>query len=190
MVFIDGENLCIRCQNMLKKSGYSPTPGRYYVQDSFIWFQNKDIYTPHDPLLAAAIPNRVGGYDPTRVIRAFYYTSVFGEDQRLRELEQTIWTLKMQPVVFKKVRKSEKAKGVDIALTKDMLVHAFQNNYDIAVLVAGDGDYVPVIEEVKRQGKRVILQFLNPNEGQNPRLKLTCDEYSYDPKPGGNSQAP
>src|SRR4051794_12186407 len=45
------------------------------------------------------------------------------------------------------------AKGVDISLTKDMLVQAFLGNYDIAVLVAADGDYLPVVEEVKRLGK-------------------------------------
>jgi len=28
------------------------------------------------------------------------------------------------------------------ALTKDMLSHAFRDNYEVAVLVAGDGDYV------------------------------------------------
>ena len=43
-----------------------------------------------------------------------------------------------------------RAKGVDIALTKDLLSHAFLDNYDAVVLVAGDGDYVPVVEELKR----------------------------------------
>ena len=46
------------------------------------------------------------------------------------------------PEVLKTIRPQEKAKGMDIALAKDFLSHAFLNNYDVAVLIAGDGDYV------------------------------------------------
>ena len=65
---------------------------------------------------------------------------------------------------------------MDIALTKDMLSHAFLGNYGVAVLVAGDGDYVPLIGEVKRLGKRVHLVFFE-GEGLNPKLKLASDEF-------------
>ncbi|MBV8549909.1 MAG: NYN domain-containing protein [Acidobacteriaceae bacterium] len=179
MVFIDGENLCIRCQEMLRNSGFEPIDGAYYIRDAFIWwFYNQNIDFPHDPLLACNISNHRGGYESINVIRAAYYTSMCGDDLKLEQLKERIWEIKMQPVVFKKTRKDGKAKGVDIALTKDMLVQAFFDNYDIAVLVAGDGDYVPVVEEVKRQGKRVVLQFLTAAYGLNPRLKLACDDYS------------
>jgi len=40
-----------------------------------------------------------------------------------------------------------------------MLSNAIDNNYEVAVLVAGDADYVPLVEEVKRRGKMVILCF-------------------------------
>ena len=38
------------------------------------------------------------------------------------------------PEVFKRKREGEKAKGVDIALSKDLLSHAYLDNYDVAVL--------------------------------------------------------
>jgi uncharacterized LabA/DUF88 family protein len=44
-----------------------------------------------------------------------------------------------QPHVFRRESKERKSKGVDITLTKDLLVNAFQDNYDVAVLIAGDG---------------------------------------------------
>jgi uncharacterized LabA/DUF88 family protein len=56
-----------------------------------------------------------------------------------------------------------------------MLTHAFMNNYDTAVLVAGDGDYVPLVEEVKRFGKRVVLHFFQ--SGLSEDLKLACDAF-------------
>jgi uncharacterized LabA/DUF88 family protein len=67
---------------------------------------------------------------------------------------------------------------VDIALTKEMLSHAFRDNYDLAVVAAGDADYIPLIEEVKRIGKRVHLWFFDA-PGLNPRLKQSADAY-YD----------
>lgn len=38
-----------------------------------------------------------------------------------------------------------------------MLVSAFTENYSTAVLVTGDADFVPVVEEVKRRGPTVVV---------------------------------
>ena len=48
-------------------------------------------------------------------------------------------------------------KGVDTLMAVDMLVGAFSGLFDIAVLVAGDADFVPVVEEVKRRGVMVAV---------------------------------
>jgi uncharacterized LabA/DUF88 family protein len=67
---------------------------------------------------------------------------------------------------------------VDITLTKDMLVHAFNDNYDAAVLVTGDGDYIPVVEELKHMGKSVYLVFFEDDgAGLNKELRLACDKF-------------
>jgi uncharacterized LabA/DUF88 family protein len=58
-----------------------------------------------------------------------------------------------------------------------MLSHAFNNHYDVAVLIAGDGDFVPLVEEVKHLGKRVLLIFFSEADGLNPALKLAADDY-------------
>jgi uncharacterized LabA/DUF88 family protein len=46
-------------------------------------------------------------------------------------------------------------KGTDVQLATDMLTHAFKNNYDVAVLVAGDNDFVGALQAVKDNGKNV-----------------------------------
>ena len=46
-------------------------------------------------------------------------------------------------------------KGDDIYLATDMLSFAYENVYDIAILVSGDGDFVPVIKKVQKLGKNV-----------------------------------
>lgn len=48
-------------------------------------------------------------------------------------------------------------KGVDSLIAVDMLTGAFDQIFDVAVLVAGDADFVPVVQEVKRRGALVGL---------------------------------
>ena len=169
MAFVDGENFTIRAQKVAQTNGLQLVIGENYQRDRFIWIPKRNAKRP----LAVGMVR----LQPTAV-RAMFYTSVAGDDQALEETRNYLWELGFSPQVFKKAKKEEKAKGVDIALTKDMLSHAFLGNYDVAVLIAGDGDYVPLVEEVKRLGKVVSLWFFS-QEGLNPRLRLACDEF-YD----------
>ena len=51
-----------------------------------------------------------------------------------------------------------KEKCVDIALAASMLYYAaLPNAYDIAIVVIGDQDFVPVLQHVRRLGKRVAI---------------------------------
>jgi uncharacterized LabA/DUF88 family protein len=61
-------------------------------------------------------------------------------------------------------------------MAKDMLSHAFLDNYDLAVLVCGDGDLVPLVQGVKRLGKWVIVAFFD--HCLNPKLRRAADEFS------------
>ena len=76
--------------------------------------------------------------------------------------------------MFKRSKTASKSKGMDIAIAKDILAHGFRDNYDLMVLFAGDGDYVPLVEEVKRLGKIVVIAFFE-EEGMNPDLRLASD---------------
>jgi len=52
-----------------------------------------------------------------------------------------------------------KQKGVDVRLAVDMISKAYQNDYDFAILLAGDDDFLDVVEEVKDAGKRVYGMY-------------------------------
>lgn len=110
-------------------------------------------------------------------LRALYYTSIAGADPLLTEVKKSLWQLGFNPHVFKKNSQSKKTKGVDITLTKDMLSHAFHGNYEAAVLIAGDADYVPLVEEIKRLGKLVYLAFVG-SQGLSPELRLSADSFT------------
>jgi len=64
-------------------------------------------------------------------------------------------------------------KGDDIHLATDMIVLATKNAYDTAVLVSGDGDFVPAVSAVQEMGKHVENFYFK--SGHSWHLKQTCD---------------
>lgn len=67
-------------------------------------------------------------------------------------------------------------KGVDTLLTVEMMEGCLRDTFDVAILFAADEDYVPLVEAVKRDGRRVVHAFLDvANHGR--RLRSACDDY-------------
>ncbi|MFX0019511.1 MAG: NYN domain-containing protein [Promethearchaeota archaeon] len=48
-------------------------------------------------------------------------------------------------------------KKIDIKIAIDIVSLAYENAYDTAVLVSGDGDFVPVVKKIKKLNKKVEL---------------------------------
>jgi uncharacterized LabA/DUF88 family protein len=46
-------------------------------------------------------------------------------------------------------------KGVDVKIAVDLLVGAYENMYDTAILISSDTDLIPAIQKIKRLGKEV-----------------------------------
>ncbi|MCK4697791.1 MAG: NYN domain-containing protein, partial [Dehalococcoidia bacterium] len=65
-------------------------------------------------------------------------------------------------------------KGVDIQLATDMITHSFKGNYDVAVLVAGDNDFVGALQSVKDNGKHVEVALFG-KESTSRRLRMVAD---------------
>jgi len=64
-------------------------------------------------------------------------------------------------------------KGDDIYLATDMVSFAYENKYDIAILVSGDGDFVPAIKRIQKLGKNVENAFFNVSSSNF--LKNVCN---------------
>ena len=62
--------------------------------------------------------------------------------------------IRTDPILGKDVKIE---KGVDVALAVDLLAYAWENAYDVAILVSGDEDYVGAVEKVMSKGKNVEL---------------------------------
>lgn len=106
-------------------------------------------------------------------IRYYWFGSYKGE--RIDEFHyyKILREQRFEPFLYRKVNNKEK--GVDIALTKEMLVNAFNANYDVAILFAGDADYVDLIKEIKRYGPIVMGAYFQ--HGLSDVLQYTFDSF-------------
>ena len=60
-----------------------------------------------------------------------------------------------------------------IYMAVDMVVGAFRNNFDIALVISGDGDFVPAVKAVQSENKRVENIYFKNSSSRN--LKKCCD---------------
>ena len=166
IVLVDGENLVFRAQDMVS-AGKLLNPNAKHIPDVFLWHQN-----------IAQVAN-------WHCVRVTYYTSAVGADNQIVDLEQRISQVtfpkggegdsQICPRVFKKDSKSKKVKLVDISITIDALRHSYNNHVQAILLVTGDGDYLPLIEEVMRTGTQVWLGAVS--SGLNPGLARSVDRF-------------
>lgn len=155
MYFVDGENLAIRFGAVLKNSARQIAPDVLYTSNVLVW-------TPR--------LNEDRG-----VIRKYYYTSVPNDGVQIPQAEDQLKSVGIEaPRVFRKDKKKG-SKRVDISLSTDMLIHATRRHFDIAVLVAGDEDYVPLVRAVQGEGARVHVWFVS--NGASPELQKAADQF-------------
>ncbi len=110
------------------------------------------------------------------VHRTYYYNAPLTEDydEELREGQQRFFeSLRRIPYVTVRFGRLHRRpdgslveKGIDVAIAVEALSLAFQNAYDTALIVSGDGDYVELVETLKRYGKHVeCAMFRNQSAG-------------------------
>jgi uncharacterized LabA/DUF88 family protein len=165
IIFIDGENLTARFQAMVAL-GRQRKAGVIHEPDTFVW-----------------MPELVN-YGAWRLTRICYYTSVVGDEVHLNELSERMSAIRydyqqgfgfLNPHIFKKQKRGDKTKSVDINLVTDLLRHTYNNSVDEVCVLTGDGDYLPTIREVMRQGVRVNVGAFS--SGLDSRLRTQSDEF-------------
>lgn len=163
MCFIDGENLVFRYQDMLK-NGAVKESNVEHIQDVFVWHLG----------LASFLP----------FVRVNYYTSAVGDDCLINDMRDQIGKVhfhygdeaaRVCAHVFKKPAETKKSKIVDITLAIDALRHAHDANIDVICVYSGDADFVPLVREIMRTGKRVFVGALS--SGLAPEMTRIPDRF-------------
>ena len=71
-----------------------------------------------------------------------------------------------------KTSKGYKQKGVDTLIAIDMITKAYLNHYDVAYLVAGDGDFVNVVKAVKNYTGKIVIGVFEPTSTSEELLRV------------------
>jgi len=109
------------------------------------------------------------------VIRKYWFGSCSGGTEKDNEYKSTLRKYHFEPVIFHKSKQKEKEKQVDIALTRRILQHGYQKDFDIAVILAGDTDYLGVIDDIKRLGLNVFGTFFE--RGLSDEMKNSFEHF-------------
>ena len=97
------------------------------------------------------------------LVRVHYYNAINNRDQALKEKQERFyqgvlrdkfgWNVRILPLQWPGGKAQQK--GVDTTLALEMNQLAISNEYETAVLLAADADFVPLVEYVKQCGKVV-----------------------------------
>lgn len=182
MLFVDGENFTIEGEKIAQEKGIELIEGSFYEPGVFLWLPTIE---PVGKGKGFATDDR--HYDCPSIwvrgtaIRAHYFTTFTGNDEKSSKLKMALRKIEFTPHLFKRNKQTNKQKGLDISLATELLTNAFMKNFDVVVLIAGDADYLPLIEQVKRLGRSVIVSFFDKPGAKNPPihpdLKLAADGF-------------
>lgn len=89
-----------------------------------------------------------------------YNEDVYWKQQKFFSELKTIPGFHVILTNMRKIKKPDgtiefSVKGDDIYLGIDMVSFAYENTYDTAILVSGDGDFAPAVKRVQNLGKKV-----------------------------------
>ena len=124
--------------------------------------------------------------DRRRLVRTYYYNAEVGrkeEPDRFKRQQKFFDSVAAIPYTELRLGRlvynnwpntPPYEKGVDVQLATDMLTHAFKNNYDVAVLVAGDNDFVGALQAIKDNGKNVEVALFG-KERTSLQLRNVAD---------------
>ncbi len=110
---------------------------------------------------------------PRRMFRTYYYNVLQDPTQRAegyREQQEFLSTLRETPYLEVRLGGTKMApggvpveKGIDVMLVTDLLHFAWNNLYDVAVLVSGDSDFAYALQAIKNMGKHVEVAYFESN---------------------------
>lgn len=183
MIFIDGSNLyhglkgnnCSTRVDFLKLSEFLTGPRRKFIRTYYynaVYKQKDDPqkYAEQSRFFAAL---RKTPYLTLKLGRLVKHIIKFDRDFLTQELGGAIADKVIE--TFGEEVPSYTEKGIDVKIASDMLKLSYNDSYDTAVLVSGDGDFAPAVEGVQDLGKHVENAYFK--KGHSDHLEETCDKF-------------
>lgn len=124
-------------------------------------------------LLQEFVRSKEQGYSTYKVVYAAWFqglpTVTQADERQLRNDRNLHHDLMHAGIEIKPLPMSSglSEKGVDVALAVDALQVGLRGLIDVAVLVSGDGDLVPLARELMKNGVRVLVAYFEYADGES-----------------------
>src|SRR5438034_11342845 len=139
-------------------SFFSYAQNYYYHERQLGWLRFPDFHH----FLEKFIGLREQGFASYKVVYAAWHQGLFtSKDATLEQLKRDrnrhhdLMHAGVEPR-YLPMSQTQGEKGIDVALAVDALQVGLDGKIDIAVLVTGDGDFVPLVRALNKQGVRVL----------------------------------
>jgi len=136
-----------------------------FIDGSNLYHSLRSNFKRHDLNFAEFASKLCGS---RRLFRTYYYNILQDPTQRpdgYREQQEFLDTLRKTPYLEIRLGSTKLAqgipieKGIDVMLATDLLYFAWNDFYDVAVLVSGDSDFAYALQAVKNMGKHVEVAY-------------------------------
>ena len=136
-----------------------------FIDGSNLYHALRGNFRRHD-LNFAEFAGKLSG--SRRLFRTYYYNVLQDQTQRpdgYREQQEFLDILRKTPYLEVRLGGTKVSqgvpveKGIDIMLATDLLYFAWNDFYDVAVLVSGDSDFAYALQAVKNMGKHVEVAY-------------------------------
>jgi uncharacterized LabA/DUF88 family protein len=168
-------------------SFFARAQGYFYHERKVGWLS----YRPLHAFLEQFISRKEQGFSSYKVVYATWHQGLFSSkdatEEQLRFDRNRYHDLLHAGVEPKylPMSQSQGEKGTDVALAVDALQAGLDGKIDVAALVTGDADFVPLVRTLNKQGIRVLAVYFTFTDKSgrkcfiNERL-LNCCNYSVD----------
>src|SRR6266566_8096423 len=143
--------------------------GSFFAYARRYYYQERDLgwlrYLPLHAFIEAFIAQKEHGYASYRVVYAAWHQGLFTSKKATpeqlrfdRNQHHDLMHAGVEPR-YLPMSQTQGEKGTDVALAVDALQVGLDGKIDIAVLVTGDGDFVPLVRALNKQGVRVLAAY-------------------------------
>ena len=156
-----------------------------FIDGSNLYHALRNNFKRYD-LNFAEFANKLCG--SRRLFRTYYYNVLQDVTQRpdgYREQQEFLDILGKTPYLEVRLGSTKMTqgipveKGIDIMLATDLLYFAWNDFYDVAVLVSGDSDFAYALQAVKNMGKHVEVAYFESGVSKD-LLNVTDNRHLLD----------
>ncbi|MBI4296502.1 MAG: NYN domain-containing protein [Chloroflexi bacterium] len=144
-----------------------------FIDGSNLYHALENNFRRHDLNFSAFVAKLCAS---RRLFRTYYYNVQQDPSQNpeaYRQQQEFLDILRKTPYLEVRLGGTKLAagipveKGIDIMLAADLLYFAWNNSYDVAVLVSGDADFAYALKTVKNMGKHTEVAYFESSIGKD-----------------------